>query len=58
MPRIGRTLAAVMVAGLLMAAPAAPQQEQVLRVSTPAGFTLAFSHVKPDGSMKMLEFVP
>jgi hypothetical protein len=59
MARIGRTLAAVMVAGLLMAAPpAAPQQEQALRVSTPAGFAMAFSHVKPDGSMKMMEFVP
>lgn len=29
-----------------------------MRVSTPAGFKLAFRHAQPDGSMKMTEFVP
>lgn len=58
MRRIFGTLAAAMVTTGAMTALASAQQEQALLVSTPAGFQMAYSHAKPDGSMKMMEFVP
>ena len=54
-----RFLGALMAAVCVMtAAGAGAQSEQALLVSTPTDFTMAWQHVKPDGSLKMMEFVP
>lgn len=55
---MGIALAAVAAIVLPPVTPAAAQGEQSLIVAVPDGFGMVFKHDAPDGSMKMMEFVP